>query len=369
MPGSVSARLICGLLMAGSLGACASKPASDPAAAMVPTAGLHRSYCLDASLAAAPGWLVSGYGSGATLRDALQQAYQDVAEKLSVSVDASTETRIQRDRAGNIESEIRNHIRTATSTELDAVERVCLDQSDPNGSTHVAVRVDLRAPAARLAHHLQQRWGTVSRQIDWQAPAALTNSIFMTALRRELATLASTDAPQHVQLNLYRRHDRWQLDIDGEPLPLPPMALEELVDWNALSTGTLRMTLIEDRRQRSSTRLLEGDEFNLQIDNTGRGYLTLINIYGEARADALRENVPVQSHARIPERGVFASGLLVAGEPSRDTYIALVTPTPASLTHLLSDNGAIVDIRQFLYWFANSGGEISVLNVQTRPRE
>jgi hypothetical protein len=363
-------RPFAGLLLAGWLGACTSHP-STPYTASAPPAPiteLHRSYCLDASLAPAPGWLVSGYGSGATLRDALQQAYQDVAEKLSVRVDASTETRTQRDRAGNIESEIRNHIRTAASAELDAVERFCLDQSDPNGSTHVAVRVDLRAPAARIAHHLQQRWGSVSRNIEWQAPAAIHNSVFVTALKRELATLASHDAVQQVKLHLHQRHHRWQLDVDGEPLPLPVIGLEELVSWHELDRNDLRISLIEDSRQRRTTQLQEGDEFVLHLNRTGRGYLTLLNVYGDAQVDILRENIPVQSNARVPERGVFASALLQPGESARDIYIALVSPAPTSVSQLLSAQGRVLDLPGFISWLAEHRGSMDTLIVQVRPR-
>ena len=363
-------RLLASLLLAGWLGACSSQPATPDGKGLspAPIAELHRSYCLDASLAAAPSWLVSGYGSGATLRDALQQAYQDVAEKLSVRVDASTETRTQRDRAGNIESEIRNHIRTATSTELDAVERFCLDQSDPNGSTHVAVRVDLRAPAARIAHHLQQRWGSVSRNIEWQAPAAIHNSVLMTALKRELATLASHDTAQQVKLHLHQRHERWQLDVDGEPLPLPVIGLEELVSWHELDRNGLQLSLIEDRRQRRTSQLQEGDEFVLQLNQTGRGYLTLLNVYGDAQVDILRENVPVQGDARVPERGVFASALLQPGESARDIYIALVTPAPTSVSALLSGQGRVLDLPGFINWLTSQRGSLGTLIVQVRPR-
>lgn len=350
------------------MSACQTTPGPQPPTAPEAASGVYRSYCLDASQRSETGHYRSGYGSGMNQRAALNQAYQDLSEKLSVLVTTTTESSTRRDRAGDVARELSNHIQTRSSAELSDVERICLDSNDPRGLVHLAIRVDLRAPATIAAEQLSQRWGGMPRHIDWHGPAALRESPFLRNLQRELAQRPSRPGTETAQLRLYHRLDRWQLAVNGEPLPTGDSGLNELIHWSALNTPGLAVTIVNEHDQPLRRQVRDGTEFRLQFNSGQSGYFSLIGIYGNGQVSIMRENLRITDTLRIPERGIFEAYIKGDGRRSREYYIALVTPGPLDIGSAIDLENRPVDLQQLADMLERQPGLRQVLTLTVEAR-
>lgn len=354
------------------IAACQTVPVLEPDTGAENRAAVetYRSPCLQISMQDRTGHIVLGYGSGQDLRSALGRAYGDLAEKLDVAVDSTTISTRRRDRAGNIEQQLRERVETRATTDLSDVERICLDQDDPGGDTHVAVRVDLRSPARIAAEALAHRWNGIPESIDWHAPPSLRHSPFIRALRRTFADQPRVAGTIEARLDLYRRAGQWQLAINGTPLPTGNATLGDFIDWSSAARGNIDLLLVDENGSQLRSQMPDGDEFRIrvEIEKGGNGLLTLLAGHPDGSLSALRENVPLAENPIVPPPpGVFSAEIDREGRATRIHFLALVAASPINIAPWLAPRGESANPQGLLEWLEKQSFSVATAEILVIP--
>lgn len=304
---------------------------------------LYLSHCLALADQLRSGYY-RGLGSGRNLRIAKQQAYQDIAEQLSVTVhsqSSNTTTKqytAQSDRENTaVNIYWQQKIEAASAAQLDQLSLDCLDRQDPSGNIHLALLYDSRPQSTRFAEDIIESIGYQPRELHLQGPQSLISSdLIVTTLEKVESTEGQFDFSSNLQLD--KKNDRWQLITADSTINLPETELSHAINWQQLNAGDIDMVATDINGERLALQLPNETEFRWVITPSISGYLQVIGIYQNGDFDILRQDIPAraQQSLTIPENnGVFETGLL-ANDTTTDVYLSLVTSQPLEQTSLAS---------------------------------
>jgi hypothetical protein len=245
-----SSRFLLGLcLLASAIGlgcAAGSSSSSLPSVSSAPASP---------NLATVPDWALSnhtqnddgefGIGSGASLDEATRYALQDVASRLSVSVESQLRD-VYSETNGTTSESLEHVIETrVTGTRFTGWTRTRSDER--HGIFWAEVRIDRR----RLARDSQAELTRVAKDVDLQLESAKGS-----ALRRLLA-LQATDQDRERAANLIALVDVLDADFDR-------MAWEaRRAEWRAIDEAARRALIFEVRADRDSREIASWIESRL----------------------------------------------------------------------------------------------------------
>ncbi|MCQ3829671.1 LPP20 family lipoprotein [Microbulbifer elongatus] len=353
-----------GVVMA--LAGCASAP--QPTA---PTRAFQ-SYCLATGNDSAAG-IYRGIGSGASLPQAKQRAYADIAQQLSVSVRSDSASLTQKHNE-LVTTEWLEQINTQSSATLQALELDCLDKSDPGGKIHVALVYDGRPLATRYGERIVDLLGHRPRQLNIVGPTALTTSPFIQDLRRSVENpVGEQNFSSDILLD--RSTNGWQLYVAEQRIPLNDQQLPYAINWQSLNRRQLTLYPERVNGQRLPLQVPAATEYRWQIKTGNPGYLHLLGVYQNGEVDILRQDLTMRraNAITIPESGgVWEAGLIAPDTPTTDSYIALVTDVPlteTALGQLLNrrELGADGSLNRFFQVIEQLDAAVGVVNLAVLP--
>ena len=243
---------------------------------------------------------IVGYGAGASLKEAKEDALRDIASQIKVQLTSSLTigTNIDGDK---LKKQIDHQIQTRTDAQLKNAKVI---KSDRVGKEFfVAVR---------------------SRHIpDLPCETKQNPYLEKTLLIERLNSL--TKCPYDFEL--LRKNGRWHLIYHTLSEPLAPKHFDELL-VNSRSDDLLMLS--------DKSHYAEDDLITLEITSKKTGHLSLFVVYEDGKVGILADGAIIFKNQpyRFPEpdSGLeLVAGLTETREPTKDLYVAVVTESPLNL--------------------------------------
>lgn len=313
------------------LSACGSTPHK-------PAVGAAMSPCLVHSQQSADDALY-GYGRGATLAEAKQQAYADISAQLKVQVRSESIARVQKQNA-DISSQFEQHITSHSSANFAGLELECLDQHSNPGTVQVALRLDRRPLERKITADLAQQLTPTPARIRWQGPAAIASAPLLTRINEQLQQQGTGETALPVKLFHNRNTAQWTLQLGAHSVHLEAEQLQLLVNWQGVQKGAAQLAALSPQGELLNPQIAAETEYRLALKHPTGGYAHLLGIYENGDIDLLRSNLRLTANQTqiVPEHGgVFEAATLPEQNLTTDTLILLVTAHPlsdAALSHL-----------------------------------
>lgn len=316
----------------------------------------------------APADTLFGYGEGASLAAAKQQAYADISAQLQVQINSESVASIRK-RDAEVSSQFEQKITSQSNATFTGLDVECLDQHTNPGQVAVILRLDRRPLERKTTADLIAQLHTTPKYIHWQAPQTLANSPLAAGINEQLIQQQGTG---NIPLPLSLRHEsqsgQWRLQIGTLALNVPADQLHMLVSWEALEKGIAQLAAMTTEGKLLNRQIANATEYRLVLKHPTGGYAQLLGVYENGDIDLLRSNLALMpSQALIvPENnGVFEAGVLPGQPITTDTLILVVTSAPlnnAALTRL-QRQGNNAALQELLMELENLKADIAILQL------
>ena len=348
---------VAGFMVALLLGGCVANP-SVPDKGTPAQVALYRSHCLKPQLDPS-GYLLYGYGSGKTVREARLQAYQDLAEQLKVQVSTQA-TGTTRKKGNAVSRTYQSKVETSSRIEFEQLELDCLDNSDPSGQVHLGLKFDNRPLAQILADRLAQQPELKLTRPRWQGPYPLTNSRLLGEVGKLLQKAWGTGVVNRdVPVMLFDRKGVWYLQVGEVRQPVDIDTLLPQLDWRYNARG-LQVQLLNVRGEPIRPPLVQYQNFRLRIRAPAPGYVSLLMIDEKGKVLLAEDGLAIRKQLLLPKGDVYEAVLAEANRPARDTLLVVYSKQPlawAQFNRLQTDRSyqqlkAVENLDELFDWLA-----------------
>lgn len=312
-----------------------------------------------------------GYGEGGSLAEAKQHAYADLSEQLGVAVTSQSTATTQKNDT-QVTTGYHQTVSSRAQAQLQDLEIACLDQQTQPGRVHIALRLDRRPLAQKIAASLAKHYGNQTANFIWDATPALAESSLLSAVddywRSHFSVVHNALANTQLAVTLFHlpNEQQWQLRIGNQPFVLSAEQLQLAVNWPTLHRGSAQLAAITLDGQLINRPIANEAEYRLVAKHPRGGYAHVIGIYENGELDVLRSNVALAPNRAytIPETGgVFEAGALEDQAITTDTLVLLVTKNPLSSDTLLPvyRRGDTQRLQQLLHTLNTIDADVTVL--------
>ena len=273
-------------------------------------------------------YMLVGYGSGETVRDAQANARDDISRALLTSIQSRVECKESLNqevrRQGNRVSDQQSSSRRRCEEDIDAsvssnlAGAKVIKQERSNDQVYVAVEYDSRVIHKKIVDYMRRLGTSDGGREVFCVPgnSLLATTDFHKSLRQEMGPGSCVPFWQLNYDNL------WTVSIQGGG-QFAPNHKKIQQFFPELRSQSVELVLPQNRE------IVAGEKYSVTAKSLDAGYLTLLQANELGQVQRLSENVPVEPDTRVrfPERGVaFLSTVEDGYRYASELFVALLCP-------------------------------------------
>jgi hypothetical protein len=271
------------------------------------------------SLMAQPAWYYNlkkshaniyiGYGQASSEKEAKANALQDIASKISVTVQGNFSKNVSVHN-GEVDRQLTNLSQQKSKAQIKDYK--ILKSELDTGKYYVAIAYENISSIDRFIKKVRTKLPKVNEKQN----RYLSQTLIAKRLKRRLGV--------SIDFNLQRKDGLWYIAYQGVLVSLDKRTFESF--FKTVPNRELRLTT-----SKKGNKLFNGDVFHFKLRSQQTGFVSILTVYEDGTVATLVRNIPVKAGVteNIPDKDFeseLQAALIKPGVETFDQYVAIYSP-------------------------------------------